>query len=157
MDLESFTHRTGRTGRMGKQGKSLTFTVRNKAHILQQIIEKIGVDPIWLNRHLKAVDDRNSDSTDRESGPKRKNSKRSPSKRSKDTNKKLDGKNSHEGRSKNKSNSKIVTTVDGMIKETKPSHLPSYRLSNLLKLSRKQYQNTAKNFGTSYSSSSTYQ
>ena len=102
MDLESFTHRTGRTGRMGKQGKSLTFTVRNKAHILQQIIEKIGVDPIWLNRHLKAVDDRNSDSTDRESGPKRKNSKRSPSKRSKDTNKKLDGKNSHEGRSKNK-------------------------------------------------------
>ena len=102
MDLESFTHRTGRTGRMGKQGKSLTFTVRNKAHILQQIIEKIGVDPIWLNRHLKVVDDQNSDSTDRESGPKRKNSKRSPSKRSKDTNKKLDGKNSHEGRSKNK-------------------------------------------------------
>ena len=102
MDLESFTHRTGRTGRMGKQGKSLTFTVRNKAHILQQIIEKIGVDPIWLNRHLKAVDDRNSDSTDRESGPKRKNSKLSPSKRSKDTNKKLDGKKSHEGRSKNK-------------------------------------------------------
>lgn len=53
MDLESFTHRTGRTGRMGKKGKSLTFPLKSKAYLLQQIIDKIGVTPIWLNRHLE--------------------------------------------------------------------------------------------------------
>ena len=65
MDLESFTHRTGRTGRMGRKGKSLTFTARNKAHILQQITQKIGVEPIWLNRHLNIITDKQLDSRKR--------------------------------------------------------------------------------------------
>ena len=93
MDLESFTHRTGRTGRMGKNGKSLTFTVRNKAHILQQIIEKIGVEPIWLNRHLKLVKDAKSDLVDRKSESKRKHSKRNPNKNSQDSTTKLNSEN----------------------------------------------------------------
>lgn len=53
MDLESFTHRTGRTGRMGKKGKSLTFAVKSKEHILKQITEKIGINPIWMDRYLE--------------------------------------------------------------------------------------------------------
>ncbi len=57
MDLESFTHRTGRTGRMGKKGKSLTFIPRNKTYMLRQIQNKIGVEPIWLNRHLTLLGD----------------------------------------------------------------------------------------------------
>ena len=38
---------------MGKKGKSLTFPLKSKAYLLQQIIDKIGVTPIWLNRHLE--------------------------------------------------------------------------------------------------------
>ena len=67
MDLESFTHRTGRTGRMGRKGKSLTFSVRNKTHLLQQIILKIGVEPIWLDRNLNLVNDAKSESRDQQS------------------------------------------------------------------------------------------
>ena len=67
MDLESFTHRTGRTGRMGRKGKSLTFTVRNKTHLLQQIILKIGVEPIWLDRNLNLVNDAKSEFRDQQS------------------------------------------------------------------------------------------
>ncbi len=94
MDLESFTHRTGRTGRMGRKGKSLTFSVKNKAHILKQITEKIGVEPIWLNRHLKVIND--TDTGSRESESKQRHPGNNPKKNSRKSTKKSNVENSTE-------------------------------------------------------------
>jgi ATP-dependent RNA helicase DeaD len=49
-DGEQYTHRTGRSGRMGRKGKALTFVTKRDLPLLQRLIRRLKIKPLWIGK-----------------------------------------------------------------------------------------------------------